>query len=131
MEKQAPIRLAVATPLTVRKHMLKRLLLLFEQLLQRPKLVANISQLQQRRDIVSYLFLELPALKLVPLLHATGIFPCALFVGRRAKAFGAKILEGDCHLFDQYANGLFEDAEYFEVSVGGALEEERYGVESY
>jgi len=122
MEKQASIRLSVTAPFIIRKHVLQRLLLLFKELLQRAQLIANISQLKQCRDIVSYLLLELAALELVALLHAAGIFARVFFVGGRTEAFGAEVFEGDGHLFDEDADGLFEDAEDFEVSVGRAFE---------
>ncbi len=54
-----------------------------------------------------------------------------LAVGHGAEALGAEILEGDGHLLDEHADGLFEDAENLEVAVRGAFEEERYRVQGY
>lgn len=129
MQKHAPIRLPMPTPLIIAQHMLQALLLLLKQPLQGTQLIANIPQLQQSADIIPNLFLELAALELVPLLHAARVLARVFFVGRGAEPLGAEVFEGDGHLLDEDGDGLLEDPEDLQVAVGGALEEERHRVE--
>jgi len=65
----------------------------------------------------------------MPLLHAARVLPCVFFVGGGPEPLGAEVFEGDGHFLDEDGDGLFEDPEDLEVAVGGALEEERHGVQ--